>query len=68
MQHPVDDQLLTEPAVRALLGNVSSMTLWRWLKRGILPAPLSISRRNYWRASEIRTWMDSQKRRAGAAA
>ncbi|WP_051023788.1 helix-turn-helix transcriptional regulator [Thiorhodovibrio frisius] len=34
--------------MRRIAGGISDMTLWRWLKRGILPSPLVIERRRYW--------------------
>lgn len=55
-RHPVesqaqdqpDDRLITAEEVRRIAGGISDMTLWRWLKRGILPPPLVIERRRYW--------------------
>ena len=29
------------------------MTLWRWVQKGILPAPRKINKRNYWPESAI---------------
>ncbi|WPL17554.1 hypothetical protein Thiowin_02579 [Thiorhodovibrio winogradskyi] len=43
-----DDRLITAEEVRRIAGGISDMTLWRWLKRGILPPPLVIERRRYW--------------------
>jgi hypothetical protein len=50
-QASADDPLITANAARALAGDVSLMTLWRWRRAGILPAPLTIRGRNYWRKS-----------------
>jgi predicted DNA-binding transcriptional regulator AlpA len=47
------DQLLSSAAVRKRLGGVSDMTIWRWMDKGLLPAPLKINGRNYWRSSDI---------------
>lgn len=47
------DPLVTTGAVRRELGDVSSMTVWRWQKSGILPKPSKINGRKYWKKSEI---------------
>lgn len=52
-QYPNDaqantDHLIAADEVRRLAGGISDMTLWRWLRRGILPQPLNIERRRYW--------------------
>ncbi|WP_295392917.1 hypothetical protein [uncultured Thiodictyon sp.] len=46
-----DDPLITANTARALAGDVSAMTIWRWQRAGIIPAPLKIRTRNYWRKS-----------------
>lgn len=33
--------------------NISGMTLWRWVDRGILPKPIVINSRNFWPESAI---------------
>ena len=38
------------------------MTIWRWERDGLFPRHLLINGRNYWRLSELRNWMDQQKR------
>ena len=45
--------LINSNAVRARLGGVSAMTLHRWIARGILPAPVYINGRRYWRTADI---------------
>jgi len=40
--------LVSQRDVRRRLGNVSNMTIHRWRKIGILPAPVVIAGRNYW--------------------
>jgi hypothetical protein len=42
------DELITQAKAKTLAGGISDMTLWRWRKAGIIPAPLSIRGRNYW--------------------
>jgi len=39
--------------VRERFGGVSDMTLWRWTRKGILPQPVRINGRNYWREADI---------------
>ena len=33
--------------------NISGMTLWRWVHKGILPTPIVINSRNFWPESAI---------------
>ena len=48
-----NDRLITADEVRRLAGGISDMTLWRWIKLGITPAPLVIERRRYWWRSAV---------------
>jgi hypothetical protein len=45
--------LLSQREVKRRMGNVSSMTIYRWRQSGMLPAPIVMNRRNYWRAADI---------------
>ena len=47
------DPLITSATAAALAGNVSQMTLWRWAKDGVIPQPIKIRRRKYWRRAEF---------------
>ena len=47
------DKLVSSATVRRELGDVSEMTIWRWTKTGILPAPTKINKRNYWPVSAV---------------
>jgi hypothetical protein len=47
--NPPDDPLISAGAARALAGGISAMTLWRWRHVGIIPPPVVIQGRNYWR-------------------
>lgn len=47
------DKLVSSRTARAELGDVSEMTIWRWVKAGIMPEPIKINGRNYWPASAI---------------
>ena len=33
--------------------NISGMTVWRWVHKGILPPPIVINKRNFWPESAI---------------
>ncbi len=46
-------RLIPARAVRARFGDISTMTLWRWVQRGILPEPVKINDRNYWREADV---------------
>lgn len=48
-----DDALIGATEARRLAGGVSDMTIWRWMKDGIIPAPIKIRKRNYWRRGEF---------------
>ena len=37
----------------------SDMTVWRWIKADIFPAPLKINNRNYWRLAEVLAFINS---------
>lgn len=47
----LDDPLLPQKQVKKMLGDPSDMTMWRHRQRGILPNPVKINGRNYWRQS-----------------
>lgn len=55
MTGSIDNVYLTGPQVRARYGNVSDMTLWRWLRDPAMgfPKPTYINKRRYWRLSEL---------------
>lgn len=42
------DALITAAEARHLAGGISDMTLWRWIRKGIIPPPIVIERRRYW--------------------
>ena len=62
-----DDVMLTAKQVQARYGNISAMTLSRWVKDDRLqfPRPLYIHSRRYWNLGELIAW---EKRRARRAA
>ena len=53
MQANSDDSLISANEAKRLAGAVSSMTLWRWYRAGIIPDPIKIRRRNYWQKTEF---------------
>jgi hypothetical protein len=62
------DDLLTSTGVKAALGNISEMTLWRWSKTfGFPPPDLVIARRKFWRRRTIEAWV-TKREAAGRAA
>jgi predicted DNA-binding transcriptional regulator AlpA len=58
-----ETSLISARTVRAELGGISDMTLWRWLNRSDLgfPQPVVIARRRYWRRVDIETWKQNLK-------
>lgn len=53
--------------VREICGDVSDMTLWRWMNSATMnfPQPIYIGRRRYWKEADILAWLDAK---AGEAA
>ena len=49
--HELD--LVSQPQVRGIFGGISDMTIWRWRQAGILPEPITIRNRNFWRTTVI---------------
>lgn len=58
-----EKSLISARTVRAELGGISDMTLWRWLNRSDLgfPQPVVIARRRYWRRVDIENWKQNLK-------
>jgi predicted DNA-binding transcriptional regulator AlpA len=62
--------LLNSGDVRRRCGNVSLMSLFRWLRDPTVAFPrpdIVISKRNYWRESTIAAWLASRAPRRPAA-
>ena len=49
----LDEALITAGTACALAGDISRMTLWRWRAAGIVPDPIVIRGRNYFRRGEF---------------
>lgn len=47
------ETLIAQPKLRQIMGGISDMTVWRWREAGLLPAPIVIRRRNYYRADDV---------------
>ena len=65
-----NETLLTTAQVRARLGRVSTMSLWRWARdpRVAFPAPdVVLNHRNYWRLGTLRRW-EAERSAASVAA
>jgi hypothetical protein len=60
---PADDVYLSAPKVQ-LRYDVTSMSLWRWLKNPKMnfPTPTYIAKRRYWRVSDLVAWERSLPR------
>lgn len=48
--------------VQKICGNVSAMTIYRWLNNAALgfPRPQYIGRRRYWREADVIAWLESR--------
>ena len=58
------DNLITAKDVRNILGNVSDMTIYRWLhyedyKKINFPKPFRIGKRRYWKRSALESWINA---------
>ena len=58
----MEHKLISAATVRDLCGDVSDMTLWRWLNDRDMnfPEPVYIQKRRYWRETELDAWIDAQ--------
>ena len=60
-----DEVLLTSKQVRARVGQVSDMCIWRWMRddRVQFPQPMLMNRRRYWKLGDLRRWQADQAQR-----
>lgn len=63
-----DQRYLTASEVRARFGNISDMTLWRWLEDDELgfPRPMRVNRRRLFKERDIVDW-EARRAVEGAA-
>jgi predicted DNA-binding transcriptional regulator AlpA len=56
-------KLIKAATVRELCGDVSDMTVWRWLNDPTLnfPKPVRIQSKRYWRENDIAAWLESRE-------
>ncbi|WP_263738756.1 helix-turn-helix transcriptional regulator [Albidovulum litorale] len=56
------EERITASVVRELCGDVSDMTLWRWLHDESLkfPKPTYLRNRRYWRKADVIAWLNAQ--------
>jgi len=66
----MESKLIPANTVRIMCGDVSDMTLWRWLHNPALnfPRPVHIGSRRYWREVEIVNWIEAQAEASRGAA
>lgn len=64
--HIVGNLRIQIRAVRNLCGNVSSMTIYRWLNDPAMtfPKPIYIGRRRYWKEADVLAWLEAREGRA----
>lgn len=63
----VADVVLPSSALRERCGKISSMTVHRWVAKGILPEPIKINGRNYWRESDVDALLAKAAKAEGGA-
>jgi predicted DNA-binding transcriptional regulator AlpA len=68
IQNIDDDVLLTSKHVCARFGDVTVMSLWRWMndEKIAFPKPLKINNRNYWRLGDLRHWQATRPQQSAA--
>ncbi|RWC53850.1 MAG: transcriptional regulator [Mesorhizobium sp.] len=64
-----DDVLLTAKKVRQRFGDISDMSLWRWIndQKVAFPQPIYINTVRYWKLSELVAWENARPRHRVAA-
>jgi hypothetical protein len=64
--NPADDVYLSTRQVCARYGDVSQMSLWRWLHdpKMKFPEPMRIQKRRYWLLADLANWERSRASKA----
>jgi predicted DNA-binding transcriptional regulator AlpA len=60
---PSKAKIIFTNEVLARTGNPSKVTLWRWIKRGIIPPPRVLGGRNTWTDTQIDELLNNLPRR-----
>jgi len=65
------NNLIPARVVRQSLGNISDMTMWRWLhdenySHLNFPKPITIATRRYWKQNDIDTWLKQFRQGEGS--
>lgn len=62
----MENRHITSTQVRKICGNVSDMTIWRWLQDSSIafPKPKYINRRRYWRETDLTEWLEARDQSA----
>jgi len=51
------------PAVKEITGGTSRVTIWRWVRAGIFPAPIKIGpNSSAWLLEDVLAWVSSRKK------
>lgn len=63
-----DSALIGSTAVRGLVGDITTVTLWRWIRSGEFPAPRKLpgGRLNAWRVGDVRNFLEREADHAPA--
>jgi predicted DNA-binding transcriptional regulator AlpA len=59
----MENRLIPASTVRHLCGDISDMSLWRWLNNPAMdfPRPIVIQRRRYWREADVSAWLAARE-------
>lgn len=60
------ETLIPASRVKQMFGEISDMTLWRWLNEAELgfPQPVRINGRRYWRTETLLEWIEEASKHA----
>jgi predicted DNA-binding transcriptional regulator AlpA len=57
---PEEAEIVYTKQMLSLLGGIHESTLWRWLKDGYAPEPITLPNgRKAWLLAEVRAWLES---------
>jgi len=65
MTTEIQSRLIKQSDVKHMIGDVSDMTIWRWLNEEgyeslFFPKPIKIKTRNYWNVNSVQKWIAGQ--------